>query len=136
MMKKLFTTKYSAGAFNAALLFLRVGVGALMMTHGYDKLIKFSEYKGDFMNFLGIGSTTSLALVVFSEFFCSILLILGLFTRLATIPLLITMGVVIYKVGKMDIFESAEMATLFFISYVVILLVGPGRISVDGMIGK
>lgn len=135
-MKKLFSTKYSAGAFNAAMLWLRVGVGALMITHGYDKLVKFSEYKGDFMNFLGLGSTTSLALVVFSEFFCSILLILGLFTRLATIPLIITMGVVIYKVEKMDIFAGAELATLFFISYVVILLLGPGRASVDGMIGK
>src|SRR5688572_23535543 len=110
-MKKLFSTKYSAGAFNAAMLFLRVGVGALMMTHGYDKLVKFSEYKGDFMNFMGLGSTTSLALVVFSEFFCSILLILGLFTRLATIPLLITMGVIIYKVAEMDVFARGELAT-------------------------
>ncbi len=135
-MKKLFSTKYSAGAFNAAMLFLRVGVGALMMTHGYDKLVKFSQIKGEFMNFLGLGATTSLALVVFAEFFCSILLILGLFTRLATIPLLITMGVVIFKVNNMDVFASAEMATLFFIAYLVILLVGPGRASVDGMIGK
>lgn len=135
-MKKLFSTKYSAGAFNTAMLFLRIGVGALMMTHGYSKLIKFSEKKGEFMNFLGLGSTASLALVIFAEFFCSILLILGLFTRLATIPLLITMGVVIYKVNNMDVFARAELATLFFISYVVILMVGPGKASVDGMIGK
>lgn len=135
-MKKLFSTKYSAGVFNLALLFLRISVGALMLNHGYDKLIKFSEMKGEFMNFMGLGATTSLALVVFSEFFCSLLLILGLFTRLVTIPLIITMGVVIYKVGKMDIFASAELATLFFVSYVVILLLGPGKISVDGLISK
>jgi len=135
-MKKLFSTKYSAGAFNTAMLFLRVGVGSLMMTHGYDKLIKFSEYKATFMNFLGLGSTTSLALVVFSEFFCSILLILGLFTRLATIPLIITMGVVIYKVAELDVFDKGELASLFFVVYVAILLLGPGKASVDGMIGK
>lgn len=135
-MKKLFSTKYSAGAFNAAMLFLRVVVGALMMTHGYDKLVKFSEIKGNFMNFLGLGSSVSLALLVFAEFFCSILLILGLFTRLATIPLIIAMGVVIYKVAHMDVFEKAELPALFFISYVVILFVGPGKASVDGMTGK
>lgn len=88
------------------------------------------------MNLLGLGSTASLALVVFAEFFCSILLILGLFTRLATIPLLITMGVVVYRVNKMDIFAGGELATLFFVCYLVLLLLGPGKASVDGMIGK
>lgn len=135
-MKKLLSTKYSAGAFNAAMLVLRLGVGILMMVHGYDKLVHFSEYQGKFMNFLGIGTTMSLALVVFAEFFCSLFLILGLFTRLASIPLIVTMCVALFKAHNADFTGDGEVATLYLTAYLVLLFVGPGKISVDGMIGK
>jgi len=135
-MKKLLTTKYSASAFSTAMLILRVGVGVLMMNHGYSKLIKFSELKNTFMNFMGLGSSTSLILVIFSEFFCSILLILGLFTRLATIPLIITMLVVLIKVSHGDIFNDGQTPSLYLLAYITLLLAGPGRASVDAMIGK
>jgi putative oxidoreductase len=68
-MKKLLSTKYSAGAFSTAMLVLRLGVGILMMMHGYDKLVHFGAKQNTFMNFLGMSSTVTLALVVFAEFF-------------------------------------------------------------------
>ncbi|WP_462220872.1 DoxX family protein [Ferruginibacter sp.] len=111
-MKKLLSTKYSAGAFSTAMLVLRLGVGILMLMHGYTKLMKFSTMKNDFMNFMGIGSTMSLALVVFAEFFCSVFLILGLFTRLATIPLIIATCVMVFMANKGDVFGKGELATL------------------------
>jgi putative oxidoreductase len=135
-MKKLLSTKYSTGAFSTAMLVLRLGVGILMMMHGYDKLVHFAKYQHDFMNFLGIGSTMSLALVVFAEFFCSLFLVLGLFTRLATIPLIIATCVMIFKAHKGDIFGDGEHAALFLVGYLVLLLVGPGRASADSMVGK
>ena len=135
-MKKLLSTKYSAGAFNTALFLLRIAVALLMMNHGYDKLIHFATKQHTFMNFMGIGSTTSLILVIFAEFFCSLFLLLGLFTRLSSIPLIITMGVAIFKAHKGEIFGDGETATLYLVIYLVILLVGPGKISVDGMTGK
>ncbi len=135
-MRKLLSTKYSAGAFNAAMLVLRLGVGILMMVHGYDKLVHFSEYQGKFMNFLGIGTTMSLALVVFAEFFCSLFLILGLFTRLSAIPLIVTMCVALFKAHNADFTGDGEVATIYLTAYLVLLFVGPGKISVDGMIGK
>jgi putative oxidoreductase len=135
-MKKLLSTKYSAGAFNAAMLVLRLGVGILMMVHGYDKLVHFSEYQGKFMNFLGIGTTMSLALVVFAEFFCSLFLVLGLFTRLAAIPLIVTMCVALFKAHNAEFTGDGEMASIYLTAYMVLLFVGPGKVSVDGMIGK
>ena len=135
-MKKLLSTKYSAGAFSAAMLILRLGVGILMMNHGYQKLIHFSEYQAKFMNFLGMGSTMSLALVVFAEFFCSLFLILGLFTRLAAIPLVIATCVMVFKAHNGDVFGDGETAALYLTAYLVLLFVGPGRVSVDSMIGK
>lgn len=135
-MRKLISTKYSAGVFNTAMLLLRLGVGILMMAHGYDKLIHFSKYQHDFMNFLGIGSTMSLALVIFAEFFCSLFLILGLFTRLAAIPLIIATCVMVFKAHNSDIFGDGETAALYLTTYLVLLFVGPGRVSVDSMTGK
>ena len=134
-MKKVLSTKYSAGAFSAAILVLRLAVGLLMMNHGYDKLIHYGAKHNSFMNFMGIGSSVSLALVIFAEFFCSLFLVLGLFTRLATIPLIITMCVVVFMVKK-NVFGDGEVAALYLAGYAVLLLVGPGRVSVDGMVGK
>lgn len=136
-MKKLLSTKYSAGAFNAAMLILRLIFGIIMLHIGYQKLVNFGTMQHTFMNFMGIGSTASLALVVFAEFFCSFFLILGLFTRFAAIPLIITMCVALFKANSGNIFsEHGQVAALFLTAYLVLLFVGPGRVSVDSMIAK
>jgi putative oxidoreductase len=98
--------------------------------HGYVKLVEFNERKDDFVDFMGLGGTVSLSLAVFAEFFCSILLVLGLFTRLATIPLLITL-LVILNIHDWALFGKYELSTAFLIAYVVILILGPGKYSLD-----
>jgi putative oxidoreductase len=135
-MRKLLSTNYSAGAFNTAMLLLRLTAGVLMLMIGYDKLVHFQEHIPKMINFMGIGQKVSLILVVFAEFFCSAILIIGLFTRFACIPLIITMCVALFKVHNADFFGDGQTATLFLGSYIALLLVGPGKISVDSMIGK
>lgn len=133
-MGRFTSINYSNGAFNLAMLLLRLGSGVLMMAHGYDKLVHFAMYKGKFMNFMGIGVTTSLSLTIFAEFFCAIFLVIGLFTRLAAIPLIINMGVALFKAHHGDVFGDGEKAALFLTCYITLLLCGPGKASVDGMI--
>jgi putative oxidoreductase len=136
-MKKLLSTKYSANALNVAMLLLRVVIGGLMLMHGYDKLMHFAEKSNvPVFNVFGIGSKVGLALVVFAEFFCSIFLILGLFTRLATVPLVIATAIMVFVTHKGEVTGDGEMAALYFVGYVVLLLIGPGKISVDGTMGK
>ena len=138
-MRKLLSTKYSAGAFNAAILLLRLSLGILMMHAGYQILINFDKIlhtPPGFMNFLGIGSAMSLALLVFAEFFCSMFLILGLFTRFAAIPLIIATCVMVFKAHNGEVFGDGQTAALYLTGYLVLLFVGPGRVSVDSMIGK
>ena len=135
-MKKLFSSGYTTSALNLALFILRVGAGILMMHHGYDKLVKYNTLAPKFMNFLGIDGHFSLALVIFAELICSILVMLGLFTRIACIFLLISTFVAVAKAHNYDIFEKGEHVSLFFIIYLTILITGPGKISVDGMINK
>ncbi len=130
------STNYSDWAFNLSMFLLRAGLGILMIPHGYDKLIHFATYRKDFMNFLGMGGTISLALTVFAEFFCSIFLIMGLFSRFTVIPLIINMLVVVVKAHNGDVFGDGEHGSLFLIGYLAILLCGPGKASVDGIMGK
>lgn len=135
-MRRILSTKYSSGAFNFAMFILRVALGVLMLSHGYGKLIHFNGMKGSFINFLGLGSPISLMLDIFAEFFCSIFLILGLFTRLAVIPILIAMSVALIKVHHGDLFGAGERAAIYIACSITILFCGPGKISADGMIGK
>lgn len=136
-MKKFFlTVQKGTTSSNFAALILRIGFGALMIPyHGYVKLVEFSERKDEFVDLLGLGGTVSLSLAVFAEFFCSLLLILGLFTRLATIPLLITM-LVAFSIHNWELFGQYELATAFFIGYLSILALGPGKFSLDYLIFK
>lgn len=135
-MKKLVSVSYPAWAFNIAMLVLRLGAGALMIPHGYDKLVHFAERKNSFINFLGMGSTLSLTLDIFAEFFCASFIILGLFTRFAAIPLVIAMSVALFKAGNGDFFGKGADAALFLSSYCALLLCGPGDISADRIINK
>ena len=135
-MKKLLSTKYSAGAFNGAMLLLRLGSGILMMGHGYNKLVHFNTMRHTFMNFMGLGSSVSLTLDIFAELCCAFLIVIGLFTRLVTIPLIIAMSVAFFKAHNAELFGKGELPALFLTCFLVLLLVGPGRISVDGIAGK
>lgn len=136
-MKRFFlTVQKGTKSSNLAAFILRVGFGALMIPyHGYVKLVEFNERKDQFVDFLGLGGTVSLSLAVFAEFFCSILLVLGLFTRLAILPLLAT-TLVIFSVHNWELFGQYELGTAFFIAYLSILALGPGRYSLDYLIFK
>ncbi len=136
-MKKLFSTGVSDHAFSFAVLVLRVGAGSLMMIqHGLDKLMHFAQKTQHFPDFFGIGSTTSLSLVVFAEFFCSAFIILGLFTRIAAIPLVIAMGVALVLANKGHFFGEGESAGLYLTCFLTLLFTGPGKISLDRFVGK
>jgi putative oxidoreductase len=134
---KIISTKYSNTAFSFATLVLRLGLGVIMLvTHGSEKLLHFSKYSQGFADPFHVGSITSLSLDIFAEFFCSCLVILGLFTRLAVIPLIIAMTVALFYVHHGQIFGAGERAGLFLTGYIALLLLGPGKVSVDGMMGK
>jgi putative oxidoreductase len=135
-MKRLLSIRYSAGAFNFSMLLLRLSFGLLMIAqHGMDKLMHFADKSAGFYDPMNIGSKTSLILAIFAEVFCSIFVILGLFTRIAVVPLIILMCVAFFGANK-GVVGTGELALLYLTVYVVLLLLGPGRVSVDGMIKK
>lgn len=135
-MKRLFSTRSSDNSISFAMLLLRLGAGSLMLVlHGFDKLMHFSAKAAHFADPFKIGSTASLSMTVFAEFFCAIFIILGLFTRLACIPLMIAMGVALFYAHSGDFYGKGELAGLFLTCFTVLLFTGPGKVSLDRFIG-
>lgn len=118
------------------LLLFRAAAGGLMVFHGLPKLVGFAGRKDSFADPIGLGSTLSLSLTIGAEFFCSILLILGLFTRFALVPLMFTMSVIIFVVHGDDPWKERELPLLYLISFIGIFLAGPGRYSADEVLRK
>lgn len=136
MFKQILSTKVSGLQAGLALLLLRVGVGVLMIPHGYQKMIHFTEMQEKFIDFLGLGATVSLSLTIGAEFFCSILLVAGLFTRFALVPLIIAMAVALFKAHGGDAFGDGAQATLYLMAYIALIIAGPGKFSADALVLK
>lgn len=118
------------------LLILRLGfAGILVLSHGLPKLQKFSQYAGVFPDPLHVGSKFSLILAIFGELICGALVTAGLATRIACVPVVITMLVAFGVVHAADPWVKKEMALLYAIPFITLMLTGPGRLSLDALIG-
>ncbi|RFS25044.1 DoxX family protein [Chitinophaga silvatica] len=135
-MRKLFSSGYSNGAVSFAMLVVRIVFGGLIFLHGWPKLINFSAKMNTFSDPLGVGHKISLGLIVFAEVFCAVFVILGLLTRLASIPLIISMSVITFVIHSAKPLDERELPLMFLAAFVAILFVGPGKFSLDGAIGK
>ncbi|MEG2276278.1 MAG: DoxX family protein [Odoribacter sp.] len=124
--------KYS----DIAILFLRLLLGGMMLTHGWSKMISFVTLSTVFPDPLGIGSQLSLGLVLFAEIGCSLLLILGCLTRLAILPLMFDMIVVLFMIDTTATFYQKELPLLYLGMSIVLLWTGAYRYSLDTMIRK
>ena len=135
MIKNIFNPGNYSQNTNLVLLLLRVVAGIFMLTHGIGK---FEQLLGtspiQFPDPLGVGASTSLFLTVFSEVFCSLLLIFGLATRMSAFFLLFTMLVAAFIFHINDDFSKQELPLLYATMYFVLLISGAGKISVDKLI--
>lgn len=137
-MKKFlkFITATNESGYSWGLLTIRFVAGFLMMTHGYAKIENFSKYAEAFPDPLGVGSSISLSLIIGAEFFASIFLILGLFTRLALIPLIFGMGVAVFVIHGADPMQVKELAVIYMVIYIGLIISGPGKFSIDRLLSK
>lgn len=116
---------------DAALLLMRVVVGLMMAVHGYGKVANFAEMSTKFADPFGMGPTISLVMAIFAELGCSFLLLVGLFTPVALLFLIVTMLVAAFIAHADDPWKVKELAVLYLSIYVTLLVSGPGRYSLD-----
>ena len=114
------------------LLILRVFAGGTMLIqHGWPKLMNFTDRMDSFADPIGLGTTLSLALIVLAETLCALLVALGLWTRISTVPLMVGMGVAAFVVHGADPFGDKEMSLAYLAMYACIFLAGSGRYALD-----
>lgn len=132
MMKKsfLFPQRANETAFSLFLLGLRIFMGAMLFTHGLQKLANLADLSASFPDPLGIGSQYSVLLAIFAELFCSVLFVFGFLYRLSMIPMIVTMGVAFFKIhaGRLD---GGELALIYFVIFILMYLTGSGKYAID-----
>ena len=117
-------------SFDTGALLLRLTAGVTMFwQHGLVKLMQFGELSATFPDPIGVGHTLSLTLLLIAEVVCASLVVLGLWTRVATIPLIIGMAVAAFLANGDQPFAKQELSFV----YMVIFFVGSGRYSLGRM---
>lgn len=120
---------------SGALLLARLGVGLLFLSTGWGKVHSIPKVTGFFMS-LGIPLPGLNAVVVaYSELLCGTALVVGLFARLATVPLIVSMIVAILTAKRDSLNGVFDLVGFDEFTYIVVLVViaafGPGRAAVD-----
>ena len=129
------------------ILILRISVGFTMLFYGYEKLSHYNEMVvQDFwqktVSFLGMTGAVPLSLTIFAEFFCSIFLIFGLFTRAALFFLLFCMGYIAFYLDSFELISSGDnglevnSAFNYFLMYLALFFTGAGKYSLDTVLMK
>lgn len=129
----LFPQYFRGKGVSLLILVLRVVFGVLFFIHGLDKMLNFNTLVNGYPSVLGFGSYMTLMVSIFCEFCCSLFLIAGLLQRLLTIPMIVAMGVAFFDIHD-AMMPEGELALIYFIVFIVLFLVGPGRYSVDFII--
>ena len=117
---------------NIALLLIRiVFAGSMIYGHGLSKFYRLIEGNLSFANPIGIGEAPTLVLAVFSELLAPLFILIGYKTKIFSFFPAATMFVAAFIVHLSDPFARKEKAILFLIGFIVIMMMGPGKYSID-----
>lgn len=125
---------------NLGRLFLRLFVGIMLMQFGVRQLTHYYELKDVFPTVLGMTNEFSLIMMICIEIICSLFIMFGFVTRLMVLPPLIAMIFAEYYLLTDYVQEATYLLSwqqqgylpiMFIGIYFFLLLVGPGKISVD-----
>lgn len=121
--------------FSAGALLLRLGLGGAMLVHGLQKFkLILNGGAEKWLDPMGIGAANSLYLATFAELACSALVILGLFTRTASVFISITMFVAAFVFLKNAPWADRELAAVFLFGFIALAVLGGGNYSLSNLI--
>ena len=121
------------------LLILRISIGTMLIHHGYEKTADIENFADAFVRPIGIPFPILASYIAaYSEIYGSWLLIAGLFTRLASLSIVGTIGVAIYHAIVTAGFNIylLELLILYMGGALCILLIGGGDFSIDKLLKK
>lgn len=125
---------------NLGRLFLRLFVGIMLFQFGVKQIANFNNLQPSFPHVLGMTSETTLIVMILIEVVCSVFIMCGFLTRLMILPPFISMILAEYVLLHDYVSEASYLLSwhqqgylpvMFLGIYFFLLLVGPGKISVD-----
>lgn len=125
---------------NLGRLFIRLFVGLMLMQFGIRQLAHFDESVLSFPTVFGMCPETSLTIMIIIEIACSLFIMFGFLTRLMVLPpfaaMILAAYHLLYSQTTMPTYDlgwqqQGYLPIMFLGIYFFILLVGPGKISVD-----
>ncbi len=140
LIKKIYIRTSGYSYTNLGRLFLRLFVGIMFIQFGVRQIATFSHICDAFPSVMGMSSETSLIIMIIIETVCSVFIMFGFMTRLMTLPPFFAMIVAEYYLLHDTLKESAYMLSwqsqgylpiMFLGIYFFLILVGPGKISID-----
>jgi putative oxidoreductase len=123
-----------------AQLLIRVFVGYFFMETGWAKLHNLDGFTTHFASWGIPWPRFNAALSAYTEFIGGLLTIFGIGTRLVSMPMIINMLVAILKVNLMNVNTIDDFVELdeplYALTYLWLLISGPGWMSVDYLISR
>ena len=132
LLQHIVSVSPSAGTFNIAMLLFRTILSLeLMVVHGFKKIgINVAEAE-KVPNPLHLPEWFNNAFAVSANLVFPVLVILGFFTRIAALPILAITLTGYFVLHWNDALLVKDTPFMYSLSYLLILVLGPGRYSVD-----
>lgn len=131
----LFPQHFRGKGVSFLILALRIVFGVLFFVHGVDKMMNFNVLSENYPSVLGFGSYMTLMVTIFCEFCCSLFLISGLLVRIMVLPMIAAMAVAFFDIHD-GFLPEGELSLIYLSVFVILYVVGPGRYSLDSLIGS
>lgn len=125
---------------NLGRLFLRLFVGIMLMQFGIRQIINFDHISNVFPSVMCMSSSASLSVLIGIEVICSFFIMIGFLTRVMILPPFLAMLAAEYYLlhdyvaiasYQLDWQQQGYLPIMFLGIYFFLMLVGPGKISVD-----
>ena len=139
-IKRLYIWSTGYSYTNLGRLFLRLFVGLMLMQFGVRQMYQYGSIAHEFPTFMGMSPEATLVVMIVIEIFCSLCIMIGFCTRFMTLPPFAAMIVAEYHLLNYVVDTPSYMITwampgylptMFMGIYFFIILVGPGKISID-----
>ena len=113
---------------DAAILFLRIFIGGVMLMHILGNLQDYDIVVKDFPSILGMGSAASLATATMVEGLFAVMIILGFGTRVAAVAMIVAWAAVLVQeaVGGTITSDAAKLHFVYLGIYVTLAVSGGG----------
>ena len=108
----------------------------MMLTHAVDKIENFGDIAEGFPTPFGLNSWVALSIITFVEFVGSIMIIAGLFTRIAAIILGLGMVTAAFFTFPEFFLKQSELALMYLGIYIALFITGGGNFSLDKFIKR